>query len=182
MYRMSGKCTSRGEREERPMLSQLSLAEHSGVTRCICATVHWQIVLSLICFLAPEGIKQNVWYDIFCAFRRERIVCDREFDYLATWAATCKNGQWLIFTRYAKQPVILSSSTHKTQFSQVRSEAWVEKIKSHSVSLSFPKGSNCSVFSNFIPLFPRFLFPLGARHLFSTHWTLFCYLWSGARS
>ena len=28
-------------------------------------------------------------------------------------------------------------------------------------SLSFPKGSNCSVFSNFIPLFPRFLFPSG---------------------
>ena len=38
-----------------------------------------------------------------------------------------------------------------------------EKIRSLSVSLSFPKGSNCSVFSIFIPLFPRFLFPLGAR-------------------
>ena len=73
MYRLSGKCTSRGEREKRPMLSQLSLAEHSGVTRYICAIVHWQIVLSLICFLAPEEIKQNVWYDTFCAFRRERI-------------------------------------------------------------------------------------------------------------
>ena len=99
MYRLSGKCTSRGEREKRPMVSQLSLAEHSGVTRYICATVHWQIVLSLICFLVPEDIKQNVWYDTFCAFRRERIVCDRDFDYLATWAATCKNGQWLISTR-----------------------------------------------------------------------------------
>ena len=32
-----------------------------------------------------------------------------------------------------------------------------------SVSLSFPKGSNCSVFSNCIPLFPRFLFPIGAH-------------------
>ena len=36
-------------------------------------------------------------------------------------------------------------------------------IKSLSVSLSFPKGSNCSIFSNFIPLFPRFLFPLWVR-------------------
>ena len=71
MYRLSCKCASRGEREKGPMLSQLSLVEHSGVSRYICATV--QIVLSLICFLAPEEIKQNVWYDTFCAFRRERI-------------------------------------------------------------------------------------------------------------
>ena len=63
--------------------------------------------------------------------------------------------------KQAKQPVILSSSTPKTQLSKVRPKACVEKIKSLSVSLSFPKGSNCSVFSNFIPLFP-----LGAR-LFS---------------
>ena len=98
MYRMSGKFTSRGEREKRQLFSQLSVAELSGVTRYICATVHWQIVLSLICFLAPEDIQQNVWYDTFCALRRE-IICDRDFDYLATWAATCKNGQWLIFTR-----------------------------------------------------------------------------------
>ena len=65
--------------------------------------------------------------------------------------------------KQAKQPVILSSSTPQTQLSQVRSEAWVEKIKSLSVSLNFPKESNCFVFSNFIPLFPRFLFSLGAR-------------------
>ena len=39
----------------------------------------------------------------------------------------------------------------------------VEKIKALSVSLIFSKGSKCSVFSDFIPLFPRFLFPLGAR-------------------
>ena len=29
------------------------------------------------------------------------------------------------------------------------------------LSHSFTKGSNCSVFSNFIPLFPRFLLPSG---------------------
>ena len=40
--------------------------------------------------LAPEDIKQNVWYDTFCAFRRERIVCDRDFDYFATWAVHAK--------------------------------------------------------------------------------------------
>ena len=32
------------------------------------------------------------------------------------------------------------------------------------------------MFSNFIPLFPRFLFPLGAGHIFSTHRTLFSYM------
>ena len=80
--------------------------------------------------------------------------------------------------KQAKQPVILSSSSPKTQLSEVRSKAWVEKIKSHSVSLNFLKGSNCSVFSNCIPLFPRFLFPLGARHFFSTHQTPFSYLWA----
>ena len=79
MYRLSGKCTSRGEREKRPMLSQLSLAEHSRVTRYICATVHWQILLSLICFLASEGIKQNVWYDTFCAFRRQDCLWPRSW-------------------------------------------------------------------------------------------------------
>ena len=44
-----------------------------GVARYICATVHWQIVLSLICFLAPEDIKQNVWYQwhILCIPQRE---------------------------------------------------------------------------------------------------------------
>ena len=69
---------------------------------------------------------------------------------------------------------VLFLTQWKTQLSEVRSEAWVEKIKSHSVRLNFPKGSNCSVFSNVIPLFTRFLFPLGARtfsvpigHLFS---------------
>ena len=68
MHRLSGKCTNPGERKKRPMLSQISLAELSGVVWYICATVHWQnlIVLSLICFLAPEDIKQNVWYDTLC--------------------------------------------------------------------------------------------------------------------
>ena len=84
-----------------------------------------------------------------------------------------RRGVNTIYCCIYKQPVILSSSAPKTQLSEVRSEAWVEKIKSHSVSLSFPKGSNCSVYSNFIPLFPRFLFPLGARHIFSTHRTHF---------
>ena len=143
-----------GREEKRPVLSQLSLAEHSGVTRYIWATVHWQIVLSQKRFLAHEGIKQNVWwYDTFCAFRRERIVCDHDFDYLATWAATWK--KWPMTNFYAISPHrkytrlrktweegcmlftavsrpssqwFLSSSTPKTQLSEVRSEAWVEKI------------------------------------------------------
>ena len=199
MYRLSDKCTSRGEREK-------GLAEHSGVTRYICATVHWQIVLSLICFLAPEDNKQNVWYDTFCTFRREDCLWPPFWlpchmgSHMQKWSMinfyalsphrkctrqTQENLGWrgvhsVYCCKQAKQPVILSSSTPKTQLSQVRSEAWVEKIKSHAVSLSFPKGSNCSVFSNFIPLFPRFLFPLGARHFFSTHWTPFSYLWGGA--
>ena len=54
------------------------------------------------------------------------------------------------------------------------------KRSSHTQSDCFPKGSNCSVFSNFIPLCPRFLFPLGARHLFITHRTPFSYLWGRA--
>ena len=79
----------------------------------------------------------------------------------------------IYFCKQAKQPVILSSSTPQTQLSEVRSEACVEMIRSLSVSLSFPKGSNCSVFSNVIHLFPRFYFPSGhdtfsvsIRHLF----------------
>ena len=85
MYRLSGKFTSRGEREKRPMLSQLSLTR-SPVYLCNCTLTNY-IVPNML--LAPEDIKQNVWYATFCAFRRERIVCDLDFDYLAT----CKNGQ-----------------------------------------------------------------------------------------
>ena len=69
-------------------LSSWTLGGHP-VYLCNCTLTNC-IVPNILSFFAPEDIKQNVWYDTFCAFRRERIVCDRDIDYLATWAAHAK--------------------------------------------------------------------------------------------
>jgi len=79
-------------------------------------------------------------------------------------AVSRPSNQWFCLVQPPKHCCLKSVPKHE----------W-KKIKSLSVGLSFPKVSNCSVFSNCIPLFPRFLFPLGARtfsvpigHLFPT--------------
>ena len=83
-------------------------------------------------------------------------------------AVSRPSSQWFCLVQPPKHSCLKSVPKHE----------W--KRSSDSVSLVFPKGSNCSVFSNFILLFPRFLFHLGARHFFSTHRTPFSYLWGGA--
>ena len=84
-------------------------------------------------------------------------------------------GTWaeeacMLFTavsRPSSQWFVKVNPENAVVWSEVHSEAWVEKIKSHSVSLIFQKGSNCCLLKFYSSGSLIFVFPRGMT-FFST--------------